>query len=106
MAGTDFYCFGFDGETSKKVLEEIDNNDNGDMLARLRTATKNHLYIIANSSVMNGYSIDSKVVSLTPWWQPVMYVVIGMFAVLDLFLVIMLVREKRKAKVRVEEVQK
>lgn len=55
------------------------------MLARLRTATKNHLYIIANSSVMNGYSIDSKVVSLTPWWQPVMYVVIGMFAVLDLF---------------------
>ena len=55
---------------------------------------------------MNGYSIDSKVVSLTPWWQPVMYVVIGMFAVLDLFLVIMLVREKRKAKVRVEEVQK
>ena len=106
VAGTDTYCLDFSGESSSALAEQITSTDDGYLLGKLREAVHDYLYIIANSSVMNGYSTDSVVESVTPWWQPTMYAVIGVFAVLDIFLIVMLVRGKKRDTVRVEEVQK
>lgn len=105
-AGTEVYCLDFSGASSKVVLEQIENDDDGYMLEKLRDAAHHNLYIMANSATMNGYSPNSKVVSVTPWWQPTMYVVIGVFAALEILCLVMLVRGKRKTQVQVEEVQK
>lgn len=106
VAGTDTYCLDFSGESSAALAEQITSTDDGYLLGKLREAVHDYLYIIANSSVMNGYSTNSVVESVTPWWQPAMYAIIGVFAVLDIFLIVMLVRGKKKDTVRVEEVQK
>lgn len=105
-AGTDTYCLDFSGVSSKALVKEIQDNDDGYLLGKLRDSAHSYLYIIANSSVMNGYSTDSKVVSITPWWQPAMYGAIAVFAVLEILFIVLLVRGKRKDNVQVEEVQK
>ena len=105
-AGTNTYCLDFSGASSRAITAAIESNDDGYLLGKLRDSAHYYLYIIANSSIMNGYSVDSKVVAVTPWWQPTMYVIIGVFAVLDIFLIVILVRGKRKDTIRVEEVQK
>ena len=105
-AGTNTYCLDFSGASSRAITAAIESNDDGYLLGKLRDSAHYYLYIIANGSIMNGYSVDSKVVAVTPWWQPTMYVIIGVFAVLDIFLIVILVRGKRKDTIRVEEVQK
>lgn len=105
-AGTNTYCLDFSGASSKALVKEIQGNDDGYLLGKLRDSAHNYLYIIANSAVMNGYSTDSKVVSVTPWWQPAMYCAIAVFAILELLFLALLVRGKRKESVQVEEVQK
>lgn len=105
-AGTDTYCIDFGGDSSKAIIEAIQLNDDGNLFGILRGANHDYLYIIANSAIMNGYSTDSKVVSLTPWWQPAMYGVITVFVILEGLLLYLLVRGRRKNKISVEEVQK
>lgn len=105
-AGTNTYCLDFSGASSKALVKEIQGNDDGYLLGKLRDSAHNYLYIIANSAVMNGYSTDSKVVSVTPWWQPAMYCAIAVFAILELLFLALLVHGKRKENVQVEEVQK
>lgn len=105
-AGTNVFCLDFAGDSTKALVKAIEENDDGYLLGKLRDTAHYYLYAIANSSVMNGYSTDSVVESVIPWWQPAMYVIIGVFAVLDIFLIVMLVRGKKKDTVRVEEVQK
>lgn len=105
-AGTNTYCLDFSGASSAALTKIIKDNDDGYLLGKLRDAAHHYLYIIANSSVMNGYSTDSKVVSILPWWKPVMYSVIAVFALLDILCIVLLVRSKRKHAVQVEEVQK
>ena len=53
---------------------------------------------MANSSIMNGYSVDSTVVAVTPWWQPVTYSLIALFALLEAWCVVMLVIGKKGKK--------
>lgn len=105
-AGTDFYCLDFKGGSSGGIPTAIRDNDDGYLLKVLREATRDHLYMVANSAVMNGYSVDSKVVSVTPWWKIVMYVLTAAFVVLDILSIVMLARSNRKSSVKVEEVQK
>ena len=83
----------------------IKENDDGYLLEVLRGATKDHLYMVANSSVTNGYSVDSKVVSVMPWWKIVMGVLIVVFAILDVTNIVLLARSKRKGNVKIEEVR-
>jgi len=97
-AGTDSYCLDFSGTSARVITEAITSTDDGYLLGSLRTAAKNILYVTANSNVMNGYSADSKVVSVTPWWQPVMYGAIALFAVLDLLSIFKLTRIIMKDK--------
>lgn len=105
-AGTNVYCLDFSGDSTTALVNAIEENDDGYLLGKLRETAHYYLYAIANSSIMNGYSTNSVVESVTPWWQPAMYAIIGVFAVLDIFLIVMLVRGKKKDTVRVEEVQK
>lgn len=105
-AGTNVYCLDFSGDSTTALVNAIEENDDGYLLGKLRETAHYYLYAIANSSIMNGYSTNSVVESVTPWWQPAMYAIIGVFVVLDIFLIVMLVRGKKKDTVRVEEVQK
>lgn len=88
------------------IPKAIKENDDGNLLQILREATRDHLYIVANSSIMNGYSENSKVVSITPWWKIVMGVLIAAFALLDVASITLLARSKRKNPIKVEEVQR
>lgn len=105
-AGTNTYCLDFSGASSKALVKEIQDNDDGYLLGKLRDSAHNYLYIIVNSSVMNGYSTDSKVESVTPWWQPAMYTAIVVFAVLEILFLVLLTRGKRKENIQDQEVQK
>ena len=73
------------------------------MLGKLRDSVHYYLYAIANGAAMNGFSENSEVVAVIPWWQPVMYGVITVFAVLEVVFLILVMRTHRKNKIRVEE---
>lgn len=104
-AGANVYCLDFEGDSSKALVDEINKNDDGYLLGKVRDTAHYYLYAIANSSVMNGYSKDSTVVSVTPWWQPVMYGVIGVFGVLEILFLVLAVKSRKKPEIRVEEVK-
>lgn len=94
IAGTDNYCLDFGGDSSRAVVKAITDNDDGYLLGVLRKAAHDYLYVAANSNIMNGYSVNSKVVSVTPWWRPVMYGLIAGFAVLDALCLLMLLKKR------------
>lgn len=103
-AGTNSYCLDFSGASTQALVKEIEENDDGYLLGKLRESVQYYLYSLANGAAMNGYSENSKVVAVTPWWQPTMYAAIAVFAVLEILCLVMLIKE-RKIKVHVEEVQ-
>lgn len=105
VTGTDTYCLDFAGTSSNALAKQIQETDDGYLLGKLREAIHDYLYTVVNSAVMNGYSVDSKVVSITPWWQPVMYTAITVFAILELLCLVMIMRSKKKGMVKIEEVQ-
>ncbi len=98
VAGTDTWCIDFSDESAKAVKSWIKATDDGYLLQELRRAAKNIFYCTANSSAMNGYSSGSKVVSITPWWQPVLYAVIAVFSLLTVLSLIILIISKIKGK--------
>ena len=102
--GTDTYCLDFSGTSTKALVKQINETDDGDLLGHLRDSAHDYLYMIVNSSVMNGYSVDSKVVSVIPWWQPLMGVIIAVFGVCELCCLVILIRGSRKNTVKIEEV--
>lgn len=93
-SGTDSFCLDFSGVSSGVIIEAINSNDDGTMLGHLRRAAKNILYCVVNSNVMNGTSANSQVVSITPWWQPVLYSTIALFSLLTLLSIAMLTKTK------------
>lgn len=105
-AGTTTYCLDFGSASYKGIVDEIKNENDGYMLGILRDAVHRYLYTIANSAAMNGYSVDSKVVSVIPWWQPVMYVIIGVFAALEILFIVLCFRSKKQSAICVEEVDR
>jgi beta-glucosidase len=105
--GTNIYCLDFSGASSTYLANLISETDDGYLLGKLRDTAHRYLYTVANSSVMNGYSVDSVVESVTPWWQPTMYAVIAVFALLTILCIVMVVRSgKKKDEIQVEEVLK
>jgi beta-glucosidase len=105
-AGTDVYCLDFSGTSSQAIAQEITSNDDGYLLQLLRKSVHDYLYTVANSNIMNGYSADSKVVTVTPWWQPVMGIVIAVLAILDVLCLVMMFRSRKKKRDEIQvEVQ-
>ncbi|MDD3360660.1 MAG: glycoside hydrolase family 3 protein [Hespellia sp.] len=101
-AGTNVYCLDFSGASTAALSKQIKDYDDGYMLGLLRDTAHRYLYTIANSSIMNGYSADSVVVSVTPWWQPTMYGLIALFAILEILFLVFLIRGKKKEVIKVE----
>ncbi|MCC8128486.1 MAG: glycoside hydrolase family 3 C-terminal domain-containing protein [Clostridiales bacterium] len=95
-AGCDCYCLDFAGLSPASVVAQIEETDDGDLLNLLRDAAHDDLYIAANSALMNGYSADSTIVSVTPWWQPTMYAIIAVCAVLEVLCLAMMLRKNLK----------
>ena len=106
-AGTNTYCLDFGSASNTAMLDYITSQDDGNMLAILRESTHRYLYGVANSALMNGYSVNSKVESVTPWWQPLSYGIIAVLAILDLVCIALLIRSKnKKDAVAVEKEEK
>lgn len=68
LAGTD--CF--DGNGSASVL--IKYKDNAAIAQAMRLAAKRMIYNVVRTNVMNGTSITTKYISVTPWWQETLHI--------------------------------
>lgn len=97
-AGTDSFCLDTQRRSPAAVVQQINTNDDGYLLGELRRAAKNILYNDANSNIMNGLNANSTIVSITPWWQPALYALVGVLAVLTLLSYVLLVSAKIKYK--------
>ena len=71
-SGTDAFCIDFSGVSAQVIANRITSTDDGFLLGALRRAAKNNLFCTLNSPAMNGYSVNTKVITVTPWWQPVL----------------------------------
>ncbi len=101
MAGTDCYCLDFEGK-SGALVKQIKDTDDGDLLRKLREAAHDSLYIAANSALMDGYSADSRVVSVVPWWKTAMKALIVVLVILDALCIVMIIRNKKEQNVQKE----
>ena len=97
-AGVDQFCLDFSGDVARDMASLIKETDDGDLLQLVRKSAHDYLYTVANSSIMNGYSVDSKIVSITPWWIPAMIVLIVVFAGLDILLVVLMLKKRMMAR--------
>ncbi len=96
VSGTDSFCLDYNGQSTKEILKEINLNDDGYLLSHLRRASKNILYIIANSNVMNAYEKNVEVVYYTPMWIYACYGAVFTIGLLDLFAISMVIKSRRK----------
>jgi beta-glucosidase len=81
------------------VKSAITENDDGHLLAALRKSAHDYLYIMADSILMNGYSPEARIISVTPWWVTLMRVMTGGFGALEvLFILLMLCRNYGKER--------
>jgi beta-glucosidase len=97
--GVDSFCLDFGGVGASMVKSAITENDDGHLLAALRKSAHDYLYIMANSILMNGYSPEARIISVTPWWVTLMRVMTGGFGALEvLFILLMLCRNYGKER--------
>ena len=69
ISGTDMWCL-FGSRYSQEIIDSIEQNNDGDLLEAVLTANKRYYYAFSRSIMVNGLTSDSKVIQLTPWWQP------------------------------------
>ncbi len=82
VAGTDCFCM-----TNAQIAKEIVNNylsssDDGSYVEHIARAAKNYYYKCSRSNMINGFSSDTIIIKLTPWWQNLLIAMIVVFAVL------------------------
>lgn len=98
MAGTDT----FDGNGTAGELTKYSNN--AAVAQSVRESAKRVIYNVIHTNVMNGKSITSRVVSVTPWWETALIVidcVMGtLFAVSAGMLVASLIIKRRQKSVK------
>ena len=73
MAGTN----SFDGNDDASAYAPYRNN--ATVCRALRESTKCIILNVARTHAMNGMSLDSKVIPVTPWWEATLYVVRNVF---------------------------
>lgn len=84
MSGTN----SFDGNDDETAYTPYKNN--AAVCQALRNSTKYMIYNIVRTNAMNGVSLGSKVIAITPWWQAALYIINNVFIVLFAFSVFML----------------
>lgn len=74
LSGTDMWCL-FGSRYSTEIIDSIEQNNDGDLLEAVLEANKRYYYAFSRSIMVNGLSSNSKIVPLTPWWQPTIIVI-------------------------------
>ena len=69
-----------------------------EVVQAMRQSTHRILYVIANSCAMNGFTADTKIVKVTPWWQTALIVFDVVLAVLTVLCIVMLVKRIKASK--------
>ena len=95
MAGTNTYCYDTSNLSGNGLVNAIIQNDDGEMVAKLRQSIKNVHYALSRSVLVNGLASDSVVVSVTPWWETALYAAIGVLSVLTAASVVLFVLAER-----------
>jgi beta-glucosidase len=81
-AGTDSFCLDSKGKSSATIEEYLRTTKDGYMLSCLRDAAKHNLYVLVNSSVMNGLTHGSRIDYQACWWKETTTACIVVFSVL------------------------
>ena len=72
-----------------------------DITQAMRQASHRILYTVANSNAMNGFTADTHIVAVTPWWQIALIaldVVLGVVTVVFIVKLVLAVRKKKAVK--------
>jgi beta-glucosidase len=98
LAGTDSW-----DSSSEQWTDDLLNlyRDDADVAVAMREATHRILYTVANSGAMNGIASDSRIVTITPWWQTALYaldIVLGVCFVGSAIMLVVRIRKKSAAK--------
>ncbi len=98
LAGTDAW-----DSSATQWTEELVNyyQDDATVAQAMRQACHRILYTVANSNAMNGFTEDTEIVAVTPWWQTAIYaldVVVGAFTVFSVVKLVLAVRRRKKSK--------
>lgn len=75
--GTDLYCLDSNAVGGNTIAKAIRDNDDGYLLGRLRLAAKNISYALSRSAALNGITDFTRINPITPLWQIMMYVGMG-----------------------------
>ena len=78
MAGTTMWATSGTG-VYDAVIEDV--LQDAQLVGKLREASHYLLYNVVNSLAFNGISQDSRVVPVTPYWEVILYVIIGVLGV-------------------------
>ena len=82
-AGTDNFCLDSKESAARSMSEYLKASEDGAMLAAVRSAAKDNLYVLVNSPVMNGLTAESKIVTQFSWWKTVLICVAVVLLLLD-----------------------
>lgn len=89
LAGTD--CW--DSSSTQWTDDLINLYQDDPVIANaMRQATHRILYTVANSNAMNGFTDETEIVAVTPWWQIALIALVVVVAVLTVVCVIFLVK--------------
>lgn len=80
VAGSDMFCMS-PATRAEEIVAQINRNGDGYILSKLRDANHNFYYAFANSLLMNGISSNTRVITLTPWWQTALIALVAVLAV-------------------------
>ena len=72
-----------------------------DITQAMRESTHRVLYAVANSNAMNGFTADTKIVKVIPWWKTaliVLDVVLGLLVVGSIFMLVRRIMARKAAK--------
>ena len=94
-AGICTFCMDNGDYASKAIQTTITSNDDGYLVGLLRERVKNIDWALSRSSLINGIADNDTVVSVTPWWETTLYVMIGVFSALTLGAAVMLILTER-----------
>ena len=67
ITGQDYYCL--DANAYRSAIGKLIDDGDTTIIAYLRQAAKNDLYVLSRSAAINGLTSGSVVETIVPWWQ-------------------------------------
>ena len=101
VAGTDQWC-AFSGNNFIPYTNEEAFKENPEFAWACREAAHRIMYMALNSNAVNGLASDTRVVSVTPWWQTAITgvsIAAGLLTALSFVMyIVSLIQDKKKQK--------